>query len=37
MVKGKDNPAAIALMAYLKSDATRKVILAHGYELARGH
>jgi molybdate transport system substrate-binding protein len=33
LAKGKDNPAADALMAYLKSDAARKVIRAHGYEL----
>jgi len=33
LTKGKDNPAAGALMAYLKSDAARKVIRAHGYEL----
>jgi len=36
LAKGKGNPAAEALMAYLKSDAARKVILAHGYELATG-
>lgn len=32
LVRGKDNPAAAALLAYLKSDAARKVIAAHGYE-----
>lgn len=32
LVRGKDNPAAVALLAYLKSDAARKVIRAHGYE-----
>lgn len=32
LVRGKDNPAAAALLAYLKSDAARKVIRAHGYE-----
>ena len=32
LVRGKDNPAAIALMAFLKSDAARRVIRAHGYE-----
>lgn len=30
---GKDNPAAAALMTYLRSDAARAVIRAHGYEL----
>ena len=30
---GKDNPAATALMAYLRSDAARAIIRAHGYEL----
>lgn len=33
LVRGKDNPAATALLAYLKSDAARQVIRAHGYEL----
>lgn len=32
LVRGMDNPAAAALLAYLKSDAARKVIRAHGYE-----
>lgn len=36
LAKGKDNPAAKALMAYLKSDAAKKVIRAHGYELPAG-
>ena len=30
---GKDNPAAAALMTFLRSDAARAVIRAHGYEL----
>ena len=30
---GKDNPAATALMAFLRSDAARATIRAHGYEL----
>lgn len=30
--RGKDNPAAGALLAYLKSDAARKVIRGYGYE-----
>jgi molybdate transport system substrate-binding protein len=30
---GKDNPAALALLVYLKSDAAKQVIRAHGYEL----
>jgi len=34
LTRGKDNPAAIALLAYLKSDAAKQVIRAHGYELA---
>lgn len=32
LVRGKDNPAAIALLAYLKSNAARQIIRAHGYE-----
>lgn len=31
---GRDNPAAAALMAYLKSDKARDVIRSHGYSLA---
>jgi molybdate transport system substrate-binding protein len=31
LVRGKDNPAATALLAYLKSDAAMQVIRAHGY------
>lgn len=31
--RGKDNPAAIALLAYLKTDAAKQVIRVHGYEL----
>lgn len=33
LVRGKSNPAAAALLTYLKSDAARQVIRAHGYEL----
>jgi molybdate transport system substrate-binding protein len=33
LVRGKSNPAAAALLAYLKSDAARQVIRAHGYDL----
>jgi molybdate transport system substrate-binding protein len=32
LTRGKDNPAAAALLAYLKSDAAKRVIRAHGYE-----
>lgn len=32
LVRGKDNPAAEALLAYLKSDAAKSVIRAYGYE-----
>lgn len=32
LVRGKDNPAATALLAYLKTDAAKQVIRAHGYE-----
>lgn len=32
LVRGKGNPAAEALLAYLKSDAAKKVIRAYGYE-----
>ena len=31
--RGKDNPAAAALMQYLKSDAARTVIKSYGYEI----
>lgn len=31
---GRDNPAATALMAYLKGDKAREVILSYGYSLA---
>jgi molybdate transport system substrate-binding protein len=31
--RGKNNPAAAALLTYLKSDAAKQVIRAHGYEL----
>lgn len=33
LTRGKDNPAAAALLAYLKTDAAKQVIRAHGYEL----
>jgi molybdate transport system substrate-binding protein len=33
LAAGKDNPAAAALMAFLRSDAARAIIRAHGYEL----
>lgn len=32
LVRGKSNPAAAALLTYLKSDAAKQVIRAHGYE-----
>lgn len=32
LTRGKGNPAADALLAYLKSEAARKVIRAYGYE-----
>ncbi len=32
LVHGKANPAADALLSYLKSDAAKQVIRAHGYE-----
>jgi molybdate transport system substrate-binding protein len=32
LVRGKDNAAATALLTYLKSDAAKQVIRAHGYE-----
>lgn len=31
--RGKGNPAAEALLDYLKTDAARQVIKSHGYEL----
>ena len=31
--KGKDKPAAIALLAYLKGDKARAIIKSYGYEL----
>lgn len=34
LVHGKDNPAAAALLTYLKSEAAKQVIRAHGYELS---
>jgi molybdate transport system substrate-binding protein len=34
LTRGKDNAAAAALLNYLKSDAAKQVIRAHGYELA---
>ncbi len=33
LTRGQGNPAASALLTYLKSDAARKVIRDHGYEL----
>ncbi|MDO9221163.1 MAG: molybdate ABC transporter substrate-binding protein [Thiobacillus sp.] len=33
LVKGKDNPAAAALVKFLKSDKARAVVKAYGYEL----
>jgi molybdate transport system substrate-binding protein len=33
LTPGKDNPAAAALMQYLRGDAARAIIRAHGYEL----
>jgi molybdate transport system substrate-binding protein len=32
LVRGKDNPAALALMKYLKTDKARAIIRAYGYE-----
>ena len=31
--KGRDNPAAHALLSYLRSDTAKSIIRAHGYEL----
>ncbi len=33
LARGKDNPAAAALMRYLKSDRVRAIIRAYGYEV----
>jgi molybdate transport system substrate-binding protein len=33
LAAGRDNPAASALLQYLRSDAARAIIRAHGYEL----
>jgi molybdate transport system substrate-binding protein len=33
LVAGKDNPAAAALLAYLRGDAARAIVVAHGYSL----
>jgi len=33
LAKGKDKPAAIALLAYLRSEKTRAIIKSYGYEL----
>ena len=33
LVKGADNPAAAALIAFLKSDKARAMIRSYGYEL----
>ena len=32
LAKGRDKPAATALLAYLKGDKARAIIRAHGYE-----
>jgi len=32
LVRGKDNPAALALMKYLKTDKARAIIRAYGYD-----
>ena len=32
LLRGKDSPAASALLAFRKTDAARRVIRAHGYE-----
>jgi molybdate transport system substrate-binding protein len=32
LVRGKDNPAALALMKHLKEDKARAIIKAHGYD-----
>ena len=32
LVPGKDKPAALALLAYLKSDKSRRILRAYGYE-----
>jgi molybdate transport system substrate-binding protein len=34
LVRGKDNAAAVALMAFLKSDTAKAVIRSFGYETA---
>jgi molybdate transport system substrate-binding protein len=34
LTHGRDNPAAAALLTYLKTDAAKQVIRNHGYELA---
>ena len=33
LARGKDNAAAVALMAFLKSDAAKAVIRAFGYDV----
>ncbi len=33
LIKGKDNPAAMALLAYLRSEPAKAVIRSYGYEL----
>ena len=33
LTQGRDNPAAVALMTFLRSEAARTIIRAHGYEL----
>jgi molybdate transport system substrate-binding protein len=32
LTQGRDNPAAVALMTFLRSEAARAIIRAHGYE-----
>jgi hypothetical protein len=33
LVKGRQQPAALALMAYLRSEPARSIIMRHGYSL----
>jgi molybdate transport system substrate-binding protein len=35
LVKGKDNPAAVALMRYLKSKTAHQIIAAYGYDISK--
>ena len=32
LARGKDNPAALALMKYLKADKARAIIKSYGYD-----